>query len=354
MRRRTLIPGLLAAAIGLYPGDTASLSAQQLPAEYKPDLRIGKQDGTGPDVFARVAGLEVDDAGRIFVLDALNYRVAVFNIDGTPVRAFGAKGPGPGEMERPMGISWYGPGELVVIDLTKYVVFDTTGRHLRTFRRTSVLLQSPYAGSAANGTVCDVSSNPNGPSFFIARGDSILSTLAIADSAPPSVEIAPGRRVGTPNAPRIFYQVDCARQAVWRFHSFDSLVYVLGFKGDTLRRIPHGFARREISADARSEAINMIAKSTGASVAALDKVTPRVGSYFVDAFIGRGGVLWIAPAPPPGTGRVYTVIAPDGSRSTARLAGFDPTVRPLATGAAVYGVVNGANDVDYVVRLRRQ
>jgi hypothetical protein len=333
----------------------AQTPATPPPATYREELRIGKVDGTGPDVFGRVVALEVDDRKRIYVLDSQNHQVAVFDSLGRVVRAFGKRGQGPGEFESPMGLAWLRPTELVVVHLGGYAVFDTAGVFLRSHRRPSSLIQMPYSGTAANGVVCDVGRLGRDTTlFFAALRDSVLSRLTVGRPPRPTVEISPGSTTAAPFATFPTYQTDCSRRAVWVIDPADSLVRLIGLSGDTLRRIAHGFTRRQISATERDAAIQGLAARTGASVRALEQVTPHTGSFFGEAFVSGDGDVWIAPRQNPAGGFLYHVIAPDGRVSTARLRPFGPAIRPMIRGALVYGVVTDMDGVNFVVRLRRE
>jgi len=68
------------------------------------ELHIGNALSGGPEEFVVVSGLEVDGEGRIYVSDLLAHDIRVFNSDGTFSHAFGRKGEGPGEMDRPYGV----------------------------------------------------------------------------------------------------------------------------------------------------------------------------------------------------------------------------------------------------------
>lgn len=63
--------------------------------------------GTGPGQFAEPTGLAVHD-GELFVSDARNGRIQVFDLDGRFRRQFGKPGDGPGRLGRPMGLVVHG------------------------------------------------------------------------------------------------------------------------------------------------------------------------------------------------------------------------------------------------------
>ena len=80
----------LALCPGLLPGQSAEL-------ELVEELRLGRVEGSGPDVFANIDDLAVDADGRIFVVDVGWKEVRLFDRDGRFVRRLAREGDGPGE-----------------------------------------------------------------------------------------------------------------------------------------------------------------------------------------------------------------------------------------------------------------
>ena len=82
--------------------------ARPLDWRFEPVLRLGGAD-EGPESFYRLhpALVGVDDAGRIHVLDAAAHRAVVFDSVGRHVRTFGSEGDGPGEM-------WWPAADLLI------------------------------------------------------------------------------------------------------------------------------------------------------------------------------------------------------------------------------------------------
>lgn len=99
-------------------------------------LRIGRLQGSGPDVFGRVGSVLADDLGRIWIVDQLANEIRVFGSDGQFIRTIGRKGAGPGEFRR-IGRAFPGPsGEVWVedISLSRWEVFDTAGTRIAGYR----------------------------------------------------------------------------------------------------------------------------------------------------------------------------------------------------------------------------
>ena len=72
---------------------------------------------------------------RIYVVDTVACQVAVFNIAGVYLHAFGSRGAGPGEFNYPTFISSGANGDICVSDSLNFrvQVFNANGIHLRSF-----------------------------------------------------------------------------------------------------------------------------------------------------------------------------------------------------------------------------
>jgi hypothetical protein len=102
----------------------------------KEDLIVGGSKAQGESVFSTVRGIEVDQAGNIYVGDLRQACVKVFDKAGAYLRTIGRRGQGPGEMGGVLSFS-VNPNnqELIVNDVNKLIVFDLQGR----FKRNLVL-----------------------------------------------------------------------------------------------------------------------------------------------------------------------------------------------------------------------
>ena len=120
-RRRSAesVPAVMTALALAWSGcgaDAPPLSAPEVIREGVADLAIGRPDGEGPEVFGRVSGVAEDGEGRIYVADALNHEVRVFDSDGAHLFSIGGRGEGPGELESPCCPSFDDQGRLWVRD----------------------------------------------------------------------------------------------------------------------------------------------------------------------------------------------------------------------------------------------
>lgn len=124
------------------------LAAQQvirLPARdqaLRRDVRelfsVGTTDGEGGHTFGAVGDVGFDAAENLYVLDRLNTRVVVFDSTGRLVRTLGRRGGGPGEFSAPQQMAVSRDGEVTVSDAGQ--------RALVVFGRDGTTRSVPYPG----------------------------------------------------------------------------------------------------------------------------------------------------------------------------------------------------------------
>lgn len=99
-------------------------------------LDLGGADG-GPTAFFRVfpTSIGVDSLGNLYVLDAGNYTISVFDRAGRHLRSFGRQGEGPGELGFPSDMAVTPDGAVAVYDFARraLVRFDADGSFTGTF-----------------------------------------------------------------------------------------------------------------------------------------------------------------------------------------------------------------------------
>ncbi len=76
------------------------------------DLTLGGDATSSGADFARVTGIAVDPAGRIFVADGEDQQIRVFSATGTALPSIGRKGSGPMEFKRLAAIAFGPDGKL--------------------------------------------------------------------------------------------------------------------------------------------------------------------------------------------------------------------------------------------------
>ena len=141
------------------------------PISAKIDLRITASKDPAFEII-QVRDVAVDRSGNIFVLDAADQQVKMFDRSGRPVRVFGRKGPGPGEFISANVISVL-RDSLWVIDRQneRVTAFSLADRGLRSFvvPGTGVGLKRVHSVTA-NGFLCSM---PEASHFLGARGQQI-------------------------------------------------------------------------------------------------------------------------------------------------------------------------------------
>ena len=95
-------------------------------------LSFGRS-GQGPGQFDQPQGIATNGT-HLFVTDSQNYRVQIFDIDGTFVKSFGSRGGGPGEFNSVAGIATNGT-HLFIVDQTnqKIHTWDINGNYISEF-----------------------------------------------------------------------------------------------------------------------------------------------------------------------------------------------------------------------------
>jgi DNA-binding beta-propeller fold protein YncE len=92
---------------------------------------IGER-GDGPGQFNLPRDIAVGRDGRVFVVDGANFRVQVFESDGTYVNTFGSIGVFPGQFSRPKGVATDPDGNVYVTDTAfgNFQIFNADGELL--------------------------------------------------------------------------------------------------------------------------------------------------------------------------------------------------------------------------------
>lgn len=91
------------------------------------EVRIGRLDGQGPDVFSLVGAIREDGGGRVWIADVESRELRVFDQSGTFLRTVGRRGDGPGEFSRLSSVLVGPEGNIWVDSGSRWEVFDTSG-----------------------------------------------------------------------------------------------------------------------------------------------------------------------------------------------------------------------------------
>lgn len=100
-------------------------------------------------------GLAVDQTGNVYVADALNHRVVVFDPNGQQLRVIGGLGHGDGQLNEPSGVSLDSDGNVYVADTWNGRVskFANDGTFIRAWGDANVPFMEPFTDGPTGQTV---------------------------------------------------------------------------------------------------------------------------------------------------------------------------------------------------------
>lgn len=326
------------------------------------DLRIGRVDGAGPEVFGQVAAVEIDPDGRIYVAEGRPHQIRVFDADGRHLRTIGSEGRGPGQFSLISGLAWHS-GFLWVMDPLnrRLTVFgegvDPRATHPRDM---GLNVTIPWAGRVDSlGRLHDVETEagPRGTARkFRVRyrmdpdeGLRVLDSLRIPDIEVPTHVF---RREGVtevsayPFSPRVQTAV-APDGGIWLANTAEYRLHKLDYRGDTMRTV----GLRQPSPPVTAEERDSAAAATGLEPDRIPDVKPAI-RYFD---VGDDGRLWVQPVRERGAPAVWDVFEDDGAYvgRVRNAPSFEiGPARPAVGDGVVVGVVRGALGVPYVVRAR--
>ena len=101
------------------------------------DLEMKKMweiETAGNDVFGDIQEIDITPDGKVYVLDAKNFKIFIFEKDGTFISAFGRRGEGPGEIKNlRMGAQLFSvESNIIVVDRGRIHFFTREGKFKRT------------------------------------------------------------------------------------------------------------------------------------------------------------------------------------------------------------------------------
>ncbi len=107
-------------------------------------------------IFSQIRSIDVDESGRLYILDQGEAHVYVFDADGNYIKSIGKKGQGPGEFNLPFTMTVTGDQELVVEDLrSKINFYSLEGNFIREIKTAKESALRIFMDSSGNffGTV---------------------------------------------------------------------------------------------------------------------------------------------------------------------------------------------------------
>jgi hypothetical protein len=354
-----------------------------------PEQRLGELDGADALVFAAIAGLEADDAGRIYVLDRQANELRIFEADGAHVRTAGRSGAGPGEYANANGLFWLTPDTLVVVDQrgNRYSIVDREGRHVRSVPRDLPFFAWAFTGGHEGGVVLEqvaLGVERDQPALVgiplrseAGFGEDIVAAERPHDLPPASrrdtILLVPeqqtrdffevrtergGMVMGVPFSAGPIRHLD-GRGSIWSGHGSEFRIVRTTLAGDTLLEVlleaeAAPVTDAELDEWRSGEGVARFVEMGGD----LDMSrVPRRKPYFDDLYIDPDGNIWASvPAAPLETH--FALFDPDG-RYLGRLgaAGFERLswVRPVVRNDRLYLAGRDMLDVQrvYVYRIER-
>lgn len=127
--------GLLIAAAPAAGQQTVQVPVRDTPLRDQPTpvFTIGAEEGQSWELLDGVRAVAFDRADNLYVLDANNARVLMFDSRGRFVRQFGRRGGGPGEFQQPLGMTVTPDGNVVVSELMNrgFVIYRSDGEYVK-------------------------------------------------------------------------------------------------------------------------------------------------------------------------------------------------------------------------------
>ena len=334
------------------------------------DLRIGEAMSEGPDLFGAVFSFDVDQWGRIFVLDHQAQEVRIFDSEGNFVRTVGRKGEGPGEFTQAGSVDLARNGEIWVMGMSRghVSIFDTTGTYLRgerTYAGGRIML--PYPGGF----------DPMGR-YNVVLPPSVMDGMARFDQS-----YIPIDTISLPENPVDGESFDLVNEdgfttmsaavpfqgfmawrfsptgTVWRLLTGHYELTEMTTDGEVLRRVTKDHEPIPVTDEEREQAIENLEwfTSQGGQIdrSKFPASKPATASFFID----DEGNLWVeqqvAASDSDNAGRIFDLFDPEGRylgtlRLPFSLAWSRP--EPIVRDGILYGVTRDELGVQYVVRAR--
>ena len=332
------------------------------------EVRIGRVDGDGPDVFGAIRLLEVDEAGRFYVFERQAKELRVFDAEGNYVRTVGRAGGGPGEFNQVIGMDWSPDGNLWMVDPqnNRISVFDTSGTFIESHRTLGGFVISPWAGGFDDlGRFYNYGfdRDADGFGFVLVRFDrnlEPLDTIAIPrwDGEDNFFELQSenGRvRAGVRHSPGISWQFVRRTPHMWIARTGEYRFIQQTLDGDTVRTVSREFDPLPVTGEDIDSAVAGLEWFTrqGGKIdrSRFPSVKPAVQRFYVDD-VGR---LFVAPVTTAEEdGSILDVFDADG-RYLGRVdvpfeLGSYP--RTIFRAGKIYAVTSDEFDVPFVVRAR--
>ncbi len=360
LARVDTLPGGVVVVSNPAKGLWASTTAWRL----EEDLRLGAAEGDPMETFGRVTGLQLDPAGRIYVLDGVSQEIRVFDREGRFERLIGRKGSGPGEFKEGIGMSWDPRGNLWVADQgnARFTVFDAETGAARTKPRPMNTFTFAWRGGITEGgAIYDFALIRRGTAYreAVMRYDtsgSFSDTLLLPEFTESTFDIRAEKMqavVAVPYAPRRVWQLD-PRGYVWIGVANRYEIVQQTLAGDTARIVKRAWDPIPVEDAERDSAIAALERSFSGYRADASRV-PRSKPAFERFDLDDHAYLWVATPRQRGVpGTAFDVFDPDGLfLGTVAVPTAISWYAPLVIrGGSLLTVTTDEAGVEYVVRVR--
>ena len=291
----------------------------------------------GPNALTTVNDLVVSETGRVFVAQASECVIKVFNPDGSLRETIGGRGRGPGEFQDIGNITLVG-GELHVFDpvLSRRTVFSQDGTRVRDER---VRVQGVYPQWLrelhANGDVdlARVEEFPSRPQdrspqrsfWLLVDSGTVLDTLGFSRRPEQSIVLRLDRGWSYQGQPFDTFSVLVPDEGrAWLVQRTNGDIVELTLSGDTAHAYQVGLPQSPVDRQAINRAVDPILRrvegrirnARGAIEDAL--LVPDSLPALRSAIVGRDGTVWLRSRDlgtwwvvSTRTGRLYEVQIPD-------------------------------------------
>ncbi len=335
--------------------------------EFTPRLTLGGKD-SGPEAFFRVARgtVDVDAAGRVYVLDFEANTIAVFDSTGQFVRTLGGTGGGPGELQFPNGIRTKDDGTVAVYDFARdgLIRWGADGSVLPTLRvkATSPLREVAFAGDglAYSWTSYAREDTIERSMLQVERGDSVTSLATIERPRPELLEFKGcGIRMALPPlfSPDIVWTTNGNRIAWTSGTQYEVAILDDGGRRMLVRRdLPPREATLELAQREVGDSMR-IRGGTLRCVIAPDAIVEARGFASVipsirSVSIARDGSLWVQRTTPRNDPPLVDVFSPDGEYRGTLPAGSPVPIAFFPNGDIAAAKKSTDDDVERLVVYR--
>jgi hypothetical protein len=220
--------------------------------ELKEDLSLGGPEAQGDYAFGQIRHFIVDDAGSIYVLDQQNANIKVFDASGKFLRTIGRQGQGPGELERPMTLSFNRTmGELAVQQQTRRMTyFKTDGTFLRHLSLKDMYALRGRVDSRGNIYIEELIMEQNDSRYATKKLAPDASVLAVINQTP-----APAGRGNKIRAflPISYFQVDRSDNLVYGYPETYEIQFFGPAEPKVFKKVTREYDPVPVTAEERAE-----------------------------------------------------------------------------------------------------